>query len=80
MMEWMDNSPLNQADVHLVIPGESCCSSQCSWVSGEMESVIPSLRSCSENSKDEVGLMPKDCLRRPAGLHVWPLPFTITQE
>ena len=30
-------------------------------ISGEMESIIPNLRSCSENSEDEVGLMPKDC-------------------
>ena len=79
-MEWTNNSPLNQTGVCLVTSGERCCNSQCFWVSGEMESVIPNLRSCSENSKDEVGLMPKDCLRRPAGLHVWLLPFAITQE
>ena len=76
-MEWMDNSPLNQTGVRLVTSGGRCCRSQCSWVSSELESIIPNLRSCSENSKDEVGLMPKDCLRR---LCVWPLPFAITQE
>ena len=54
-MEWMDNSPLNQTGVRLVTSGGRCCRSQCSWVSSELESIIPNLRSCSENSKDEVG-------------------------
>ena len=33
MMEWMDNSSLNQTGVRLVILGERCCNSQCSWSS-----------------------------------------------
>ena len=66
---FMDKSPLNQTGVCLVTPGERCCSSQCSWVSGELESIIPDLQSCSGEGNGTP--LQYSCLENPMDGGAW---------